>query len=457
VTAPRVLPPPGPPAVVSFPAIARTRLATGLSVWSIHLPGTSIVSCQLVLPAGAADDPPDRFGLASVTADMLDEGAAGHDAVAIAKMLAQLGTALEVEVSADVTTIGFTALARSVGPALRIVADLVARPHLAEADLRRVRELRQSRLRQMRVTASAAADRALIEAVFGAQPYGHGVLGTTRALEATSVDDVRAFHAARFGPETATLILGGDIEHASAVASAEAALADWKTGALVVPRRAAASSPDVAPPSGPPPIVLVDKPGAPQSALRVGHLAPPRATPAYHTLLALNALLGGQFSSRLNANLREARGITYGVRSGFEFRRMAGSFACDTSVQADATAIAIAEMLRECAGVAVAGSVGDDELARAKAALTRGYARHFETADQLVRAATQLLTFDLDEGTFDRFVPAVEAVDPAAVERAAREFLWPDRSAVVVVGDADQCRPQLDTLDRVVIVGAPEF
>jgi predicted Zn-dependent peptidase len=165
-------------------------------------------------------------------------------------------------------------------------------------------------------------------------------------------------------------------------------------------------------------------------------------------LLVLNAVLGGQFTSRLNRNLRETRAITYGVRSSFEMRRVGGLFSCDTSVQPDATAVAISEILRECRHVSVEGDVRPEELTQAKASLTRGYVRHFETASHLVRAMTQLATHDLPPEVFDEFVPAIEAVDVAAVTRVAGATVLPDQAAVIVVGDFGRIAESLSQLGR---------
>jgi len=173
--------------------------------------------------------------------------------------------------------------------------------------------------------------------------------------------------------------------------------------------------------------------------------------------VTLNALLGGQFTSRINRSLREEKGITYGARTSFGFRRVAGTFACETSVQADQTAVAVADILEEFAAIRVEGSVLAPELARAKASLTRGYVRNFETEGQLVRAAAQLATYALDDRTFDRFVPLVAAVTAADVRRAAEDFVRPADSSVVVVGDAAACLAPLEALGRVVVPTAPAF
>jgi zinc protease len=448
----------GAPTPVTFPTIARTVLGNGLRVWSVAHAAIPVVTAVLLIDRGAADDPPHRPGLAGITADLTDEGAGGRDAIQLAEAFARFGLTLDVDVGPDVIAFGVTALSRVFAPALGLLADIVARPHLAAADLVRVRELRINRLRQLSQSAGTVADRAFLAAVFGAHPYGHGSLGTTASLEAVTLDDIRAYYARAFVPRAATLIVAGDVTHEAVVAAADAALASW-TG----PAPEAGPSGLVAPVEllGPEArtasILLVDRPGAPQSELRIGHTAPPRATPAYHELITLNAILGGDFSSRINRNLREAKGFTYGARTAFDLRRAGGSFVCQTSVQADATAPAIAEVLRECAAIRLDGAVEAVELMRAKASLTRGYVRNFETADELARGVFQLATYGLDDDTFDRFVPLIEAVTGSDVIDTARRFVRPDAFTIVVVGDAAGCRGPIEQLGMAVRAAVPEF
>lgn len=464
------LPPIGPAVSVAFPSIARERLANGLAVWVIPRPVIPTAAMVLVVDGGSDRDPDDRPGLAGLTADMLDEAAGGRDTMALADAFAKLGTAPALDVGPDVTTCGCTTLARNLQPVMMLLADMVQRPHLADADLVRVRELRQHRLRQLSATAGALADRAFLRAVFPNHPYGHGALGTTVALEAMTIDDVRRFHEARFRPARATLIIAGDLTIGSAVEAATQAFGGWSQSgteraqaaapvesSAAVPNSASADPAALAAQVPLAPVVLVDRPLSPQSELRVGHRAPGRRTPAYHALVTVNAILGGQFSSRLNANLRETRGYTYGARSSFDLRRTGGTFACETSVQADATAAAIVEVLRECEGIRVDDAIGGDELARAKAALTRGYARNFETAEQIVRAAVQLATFGLPDRTFDEFVPEIARTDAAEIVRTARQYIQPDQCAIVVVGDVQSYRRAVDAFGRPVHEVVPEF
>jgi len=440
----------GPSAHVHFPRIARRSLDNGLRVWSIAHPAVPVVSIMLVLDIGTAADPVDRPGLAGLVTDLVDEGAGSRDAIAISDALARIGSHLEIESGPDATTIGLTTLTKSLPRAMELLADVAMRPHLAESDLDRVRELRLNRLRQMRRLPGTAGDRALLAAVFGSHPYGHGSFGTTPSLQAITVDEARAFWTRAFGPDRATLIVAGDLAASDAIAAAQASFAGWSGDHPRTP------TPEPSATAAARQVLIVDRPGSPQSDLRVGHVGPPRRTDAFHRLVTMNALLGGQFTSRINKKLREAMGVTYGARSSFDFRVAGGDFACDASVDAAATTDAIVEILAECQTLRT-DAVEMDELTRAKASLTRGYVRNFETASQLARAAVQLSTYDLDEGEFDRFVSRIDAVTEADVMTTAQEFVHPDDAAIVVVGDAGRVQGGLEKLGRPIRLFEPEF
>ena len=449
----RLAPPPVGSAVgVRFPSVFRDTLHTGFDLWTIRQPGVPVAAVMLVLDRGSSADPFGRPGLAGLAADLLDEGAGARDALELADAFARLGCELEVEVGADVTTLGVTTLTRHLGAAIALIGDVAMRPRLEQADFNRVRELRMARLRQLSRSPGAAADRVFLEAVHGAHPYGHGTLGTIEALEACELDEARDYWARELAHAGAAMIVAGSVSHDEVRTAAETAFTGWRATAPL-------GQHDVGAPDAPAigRVLLVDRPGAAQSELRVGHQGPPRRTPAYHALVAMNAVLGGQFTSRLNRTLREDRGVTYGVRTAFEFRRHAGSFACETSVATEATADSAGEVLREFANLQDPAQLADDELERAKSSLTRGYARHFETAIQLARAAAHLVTHQLDERTYDEFVPCIDALTADVVARAARDVLRPDAASVVVVGDAEQCRGPLEMLGWPVAIATPRF
>src|SRR5262249_7968160 len=227
--------------------------------------------------------------------------------------------------------------------ALALLGDMVARPSLRGEDFDRVRQLRLHRLTQLRDLPGAVAERTFARLLYGTHPYGHAPIGSESALSAMRVDDVQAFHAVTITPASSMLIVVGDSQHAGIERMAANAFAGWGGG----PVEAAA---DLQLPT-PPRLSVVSRPGSPQSELRIGHVAAARSTPDYHALIAANMVLGGQFVSRINLNLREQKGLTYGARTSFDFRRLPGPFALQVSVQTGGTAQAIGEALQEIAAI----------------------------------------------------------------------------------------------------------
>jgi predicted Zn-dependent peptidase len=341
-------------------------------------------------------------------------------------------------------TLSITALSRYADPAVGLLADMAARPSLTGEDFTRVRQLRLHRLTQLRDMPAAVADRLFVRLLYGPHPYGHTPLGSESSLASMTADDVRAFHARALRPADATLIAVGDCDHTAIHDLAAAAFAGW-TGD---PTIAAVDGGELPMPAR---LNIVPRPGAPQSELRIGHVGVARATPDYHALVAANMVLGGQFVSRINLNLREDKGFTYGARTAFDFRKLPGPFALQVSVQTSATARAIDEAIGEIADIRGPRPVTPEELALGVAALTRGYARGFETGEQIARAVTQIALYDLPDDYFTEFVPRMERVTVDEVTRVARQHLDPSRLTTLVVGDLDAVSADLARLG----MGAP--
>lgn len=438
------LPAPGAARPFLFPSIEKSQLSNGLRVWSVRHTAVPLVSWVLLLRAGSANDPADKEGLAALTADMLDEGSGDRSAIDMHEAIARLGAQFDTDIGSDAAIMSITSLGRFAERALTLIADMAARPALGEADFARVRQLRLHRLTQLRDLPGALADRTFLRLLYGAHPYGHTPIGSERSVANVTVDDIRRFHAAAIRPQTATLVAVGDFDHATVETLAAQAFAGW--GAAGDPGSAAATGEIGAIPSAGARLSVVPRPGAPQSELRIGHVAAARNTPDYHSLVAANMVLGGQFVSRINLNLREDKGVTYGARTSFDFRRMPGPFALQVSVQTAATAQAIAESIGEIAAIRGSRPVTDEELALGVASLTRGYARNFETAEQIARAATQIALYDLPDDYFVQFVPRIEAVTPADVTRVSAEHIHPDQLLTLVVGDLDVVGPSLPSL-----------
>jgi zinc protease len=423
-----------------FPAVERCRLANGLRLWTVEHRGTPVLALLLVFPSGSASDPAGSPGLAALTADLLDEGTESRTALALHDAVARIGGLLDTEAGPDATLLTLVTLSRFLDQGLELLCEIAFRPAFADQEFERIRDLRCHRLAQMKDVPGALAERAFAAHLFGTHPYGHLPIGSERSLRALAPGDVRAFHGARYRPREAVLIAVGDASHAEIAASAARVL-----GGLAPP---GVDGHPTAPPDPPPPppgrrVVLVDRPGAPQSELRVGWVAVPRNTPDYHALVVLNTILGGQFVSRINLNLREDKGYTYGARTGFDFRRGAGPFAVQASVQTDATRHALGEILAELEAIQDSRRATVEELDLAQAALTRGYPRNFQTAEQVARAVCQMALYELPERYFDDFVDMVGQVDEPAVTRAARARLQTGRMLTVVVGDRAQIAGEL--------------
>jgi len=437
------LPQPTASRILAFPAIERSTLADGLGVWTIRYPQVPVVALSLLVRSGSANDPRGQHGLAALTADMLDEGSGNRSAIEMHEAIGRLGAHLETDIGSDALSVGFSVLARFAEPALMLLGDIVARPSLRETDFDRVRTLRLHRLTQLRDVPTAIADRAFVRSVFGLNhPYGHTPIGDRAAVEALAAGDVRKFHAETIVPGAATLIAVGDCEHASIRAFAERAFGDW------TPASPAASGEPVvrAEPLPSPRLYVVPRSGAAQSELRIGHVSAPRNTPAYHALISANMVLGGQFTSRLNLKLREEKGVTYGARTAFDFRRDPGPFVLQVGVQTSATAESIEDSMREIRDVRGPRPVTADELDLATAGLTRGYARNFETADQIARGLVQLALYDLPDSYFSEFVPNIERLTPADVMEAFAREVDPARASTVIVGDWDRVSGDVERL-----------
>lgn len=436
------LPLPGPEPPFVFPGATRAVLDNGLALRTLERGTLPLVTVLVTLPAGAWIDPPGMAGLASLTADMLDEGTERYSAIEIQETLARLGAELDTDAGYDVVTVSLTLLERHLREGLQLLADVVCRPRLADTDVERVRTLRLNRLRQLRDTPGALAERAFAEALYRDHAYAHLPFGSTASLEGLCHADVVRFHRGAYRPDRATMIIVGPTPVDAVVAAVADTFGAWQPD----PRESALPLTSGALTVVPPSVVVVDRPGAAQTELRVGHVGVPRDTAAFHALLVLNSALGGNFVSRLNLTLREQKGYTYGVRTAFEFRRQPGPFSVATSVQTDATADAVAECLREIREIREARPITPDELDLSQRSLTLGYARSFESCGQVARGIAQLVAHDLPDETFAVFGPKIRAQTVESVTAAAQAHLSPERLVVIAVGDLARIRVGLEGL-----------
>ena len=422
-------PTPGPAPALKVPAIERRTLTNGLRVWIVPMHEVPVVDVSVVVISGAAADPAGKYGLASFTASMLDEGAGRYNALDLADAVDFLGATLTTGASFDSSVIHLHTPASKLDHALPLLADVTLRPTFPQNELDRIRKERLAALLQSRDNPAAIAAAGFARLVYGANHrYGTLTMGTEASNTAIAADDLRSFYAANYQPQNAGVIVVGDVTPASILPALERALGSWKNAGTV-------TRPELPPvtQAAARQIYLIDKPGAAQSQIRIGGVGVARRTPDYYVLDVLNTMLGGSFSSRLNQNLREEHGYTYGAGSAFDMRASAGPFYATAGVQTDKTTESLTEFFKELDGIRAQPPAG--ELTRVRNLLALGFPGEFETTGNMAAKLTELFVYGLEDSFFGEYVPKIEAVSATEIERAAKQYIASDRFAVVVVGD----------------------
>ena len=430
--------PPAPAAARAFqpPVPQSFKLANGLTVILNERRNVPIVNAALVFRTGSDANPAGKPGLANFTVAMLDEGTKTRTSLQLADDVAQLGAMLATSSAMDYSNASVSVLKRNVPAAMKLLADVVLNPTFPAAEVERQRGQRLSQLIEERQQPGAVASKALAAALYGPKhPYGYSELGTEPATKAMSRDDMLAFWKANFVPNNAALVVAGAISAAELKALAEENFGQWQPGkpgtvALGTPATTQAQA------------VMVDMPGAAQTMLRIGNVAVPRSTPDFAALEVMNAALGGLFSSRINMNLREERGYTYGAGSVFRYRRDKGPFIIYTSVRTDVTGAAVREIFKEVDRM-VAVPLTADELALSRDSLVRSLPGQFETSGQALGSFADTFVYDLGLDYFATLPQRINAVDAAAVQDVAKRHLVPGRMVTVAVGDRARIEAQL--------------
>jgi predicted Zn-dependent peptidase len=433
----------GPPPALQLPRIQKQQLSNGLPVWIVELHEVPVAQVNLVVKSGSADDPTGKYGVASLTTAMLTEGAGSRSSLEIADAIEFLGASITTGSSTDASAVRLHAPVARLADALPLMADVALRPTFPEADFNRLRQQRLTSLLQARDDPSTIAALAFSRVLYGtAHRYGTATMGTTATLRGFTPADLRAFYDATFRSDNATLIVVGDVTPAGVIPLLESSFGSWKPATASASARVRQPAP---PARTRREVFIVDKPNTAQSQLRVGIVGVPRSTPDYFPLQVMNTILGGAFSSRLNLNLREEHGYTYGAFSSFDMRLLAGPFSAGAGVQTDKTSESLQEVFKELNGMLQ--PVPADELARAKNYVSLRFPAGFETTGDISRRLEEVLVYGLPDDYFSRYVQNIEAVTAADVQRVAKQYLAPDRVAVVVVGDRNTVEPGIRALN----------
>lgn len=430
-----------PPAKLTLPPVHNDRLPNGMKLYVIEMHEVPLVQFSLSFSGGGRLDARSP-GMATFTSDMLDEGAGSRDAIGIASEAAYLGASLVTASDWDGSYVNLKTPKRNMGAALDLMADVTLRPAFRQTEVTRQRDLRLANILQQRDQPNTMAALAFSALVFPAgHPY-HEPLGgdsvTTAGLDSAKV---RAFYNAHYSPSNATLVVAGDVTLPEVRDAIMRRFGSWRA-----PAAGMAPTTTLAAVDRPTTLFLVDKPGAAQSVIFIGRAGVERSNPDYAAIEVMNTLLGGSFSSRLNSNLRETRGYTYGAGSGFTYRPLPGPFIARSSVRTDVTDSSLIEFFKEFRRIRDT-AVDAVELERAKSYIALGLAGDFETTTQMTAQVEDLLRFGLPLTYYDDYVGKIMAITAQDVQRVARQYLQPERFSIVVVGDLATIRPGIEALN----------
>ncbi|MEJ2540086.1 MAG: pitrilysin family protein [Gemmatimonadota bacterium] len=441
MTLDRSVPPvPGPLRDFDFPPVTRHALETGLPVELVPLPHLPVATAVLVLPAGEAVLAPDRAGHAVLAGDALEGGTEVRSGVELAEALEDVGADLDVTTGWNATVVSLSCLADRFQEGLALLGEMVLRPAFPEREVDRMREQQLARIRQREMDPGALASDHSVRFIYAdGEPYGRNLLGSPASVGEVTPEGLRGLAEALYRPRGSGLVVAGDVDPGEVLDTVRQVFGRW-TGSP--PPRV---DPAGAPRSRERRIQVVDRPGAVQSELRIGHPGAPRSVPDYQALVVANAVLGGVFSSRLNLNLREEHGFTYGVRARFAFRRGPGPFIIGTAVDTGVTAAAVREAVAEAERYVAEGPT-DEEVASARDYLAGVFPLQLESTGQVASRVAELLIYDLPRDTWATHRERIRAVDRAAALAAARTYIRPSEFRITVVGDADAVVPELEAL-----------
>lgn len=443
-------PTPGTPRPYDFPAVRRDRLANGLTVLVVDLPGRPLVSASMILPFGAVDEPADEGGVAVLAARAMTEGTADHDAVGLTEATERLGASLHAEAGWDATSVSVDVPAARLEPALELLAEVLLRPTFPADEVERLRDERLNDLLQAQADPRRRADEVYVGTIYASDsPYHRPSGGTAETVAGLGPDMLRRAHDRTLDPARTTLVIGGDLRGLEPLAIATRLFADWS------PRSARAEAGTVVVDSaagGGRIVRVVHRPGAVQTEIRIGHRGLPRQIPDFHAVSVMAAILGGLFNSRLNMRLREEKGYTYGAGAGFDMRRGAGPFTARAAVNTEVTVPAVVDTIAELERMRDE-PVSETELMAARDFLVGVFPLRFETAGAVVGALGGLAVHGLPLEELVDYRARIEAVTIDAVAAAARAHLDVDGASIVLVGDVDAFGPELEaaSLGRLVI------
>jgi len=434
-------PKPGPVRSYRFPEFIDQKLPSGIRVVTAPVRKLPVVTVLVIIDAGSTNDPTGKEGVAALTAGLLLEGTARLNGAALTEKFERLGTSLESGADWDSAFVKITALSDKLEAATILLGEALSEPAFPEREVERLKAERLAEILQLETEPRGLADEKFSEFLYSPESrYSKPDEGSTESVSGLSRADVQEFYRARYRTGSTTVVVTGDISADDARALVGRAFQGWASGSASSAKLITASR------SSRKTVHIVHKQDAPQSELRVGHVGVPRKHPKFFSTLVMNAVLGGLFGSRINLNLREVHGYTYGASSYYDWRRGAGPFVVSTAVQSEVTAPALREIFFEIERIR-SESISGEELSLAKDYLDGVFPIRYETTAAIASALASLVIYELPAEYYDTYRRNIRDVSSDGVLDAAKTHLHPNELQTIVVGDARVIRDSLAQLD----------
>lgn len=424
-------------AKIVLPTMSDKTLDNGLKIIVVENHEQPVVSMRLLVKSGTASDGKGKAGLANLTADLLRKGTATRDATKISEEIDFVGGNLGARAELDATNVTSEVLTKHFDVGLTLLTDIVLNPTFAESEIDRLRKQTLAGLMAQKDDGGTIADIQYSQFLFGEHPYGQPSSGTVESVSDITRDDIVNFWKTNFIPENSVLFVAGDVTAADVFTKVTAQLGGWPKGNL--PK----ADPAPAPKINGTRVVLINKGDATQANVKVGHLGIDRYNPDIYAVRVMNYILGGGgFRSRLMSDIRDKRGLTYGISSQFSFDRYPGDFTVTVATRTDSTAPAIAATIEHLKQIRQT-DVTAEELKETISFYSGYFPRQFETPDQVANQLSIVELYGLDKDYLSKYIDNIAAVTVPAVRAAAEKYIDPNNLLIVVVGKADDLREKL--------------
>ena len=443
-------PKPKPPKDVPFPDYFDTTLTNGINLLVIENSKIPSVSVRLVFRDAGSFYDNGNYGIASMTAELLTKGTKNRTAAEIAEDIDFLGASLSSGSDWDGSYVTLSILKKHLSKGIDILADVVKEPAFSDDEITRMKEQRISSIIQSKDDPGSLSDKLFNRIIFEKKPYAYPPEGTEQSIKTLTRDDIISFYKNHYCPKKLILAFVGDITKEEAIKIVNDKFPDWKNACTTEviqgnpPEQSSYTTKNV---------YIADKPNAVQSNLRIGHIGIARNNPDFLTVTVLNTILGGYFGSRINMNLREKHGFTYGARSSFNPRIYPGDFSVDTDVRNDVTDSSITEIFNELKRI-VKQEVTDEELETVKNYLTGIFPLQLETANAVATRVINLKLYSLPKNYYNTYISNIQKLTKKDLLEAAQKYIKPDKTYIVIAGNSQAIAPKLKAFGPVEVFDA---